>query len=379
MVGPVENAAGLGLRQLADAVPRTVLWGRGPAPDVGLPRLVLDVPGVEHRRRMWRALAPELPARDLDAVARQRLGAAAARRVLRDAGPAPLDRAAVERGMRRQDAGMGGLARRVRPAHGWSDLVLPGPTTRRLRELIGMVRHRDDVADRWALGRVGAARGVTALFAGSSGTGKTLAAEVVAHELGVDLFTVDLARVVDKYVGETEKNLDRVLTAAEGTTGLIFFDEADALFGRRGEVNGGQDRYANLGVSYLLQRVEAAGAVVVLATNLRSQIDDAFLRRLDAVVEFSPPDRAERERIWRHHLARVPAGELDLEFCAGAFELSGGSIRNAVVAAACLAAEAGRRVTMGDLVRGVEREQEKLGRLRVAADYGGYAELLGEG
>ena len=378
VVGPLEDAPGLDLAGLAAQIPVVVAWTRGRATGAALPTVALDVPPLEARRDAWRVLAPDARAEVLDAAACHRVGAARARRVVERAAGAPLDRAALAEGLRAVDGGMGAQGRRVRPRHGWDDLVLPAATTRTLHELVGMVRQRDVVVDEWGLGRAGGARGVAALFAGSSGTGKTLAAEVVARALGVDLFTVDLARVVDKYVGETEKNLDLVLTAAEGVTGIVFFDEADALFGRRGEVRSGQDRYANLAVSYLLQRVEASGGVVVLATNLRSQLDEAFVRRLDAVVDFPKPDAVARERIWRRHLALVPVDDVDVGFCARAFELSGGNIRNVVVAAGCLAAEEGRGVAMRDVVRGLDREHDKLGRLRAVSDYGDYAELLGE-
>ena len=376
VLGPLEGAPGLELRRLLTAPMTCVLWSTAPPPDLGVSTVVLEVPGMAHRRRAWQLLAPGLSDAAADVLAQHRVGAGTARRAVSAAGADAPNAAALVAGLRDQDRGMGEHARRVRPVRGWPDLVLPAPTTRTLRELVGMVRHRDDIVDTWDLGRAGGGRGVLALFAGPSGTGKTLAAEVVAKELGVDLFAVDLARVVDKYVGETEKNLDRVLAAAEGVTGVVFFDEADALFGRRGDVRSGQDRYANLEVSYLLQRVEAVGAVVVLATNLRSQVDDAFVRRLDAVVEFPQPDARARERIWRHHLARVSVDGVDVGFCANHFELSGGNIRNVVVAASCLAADDGRGLTMADVVRGLEREQTKLGRLRVTTDYGEYASLL---
>lgn len=395
VAGPVDgSSAGAlrGLQRVLRRLPAVALWSEGDARAAGvdpvLAEVDLAVPPVAHRAAAWQRLCADLDVPDGDLAllaARHRIGAGpirravdVARRSVSGTGEA-LDRAALEGGVRAQDgAALQGQARRIRPTRTWDDLVLPEGIRRKLRELVAMVRHRDELVDSWGLGRGGAARGVSALFAGGSGTGKTLAAEVVAHELGVDLYTVDLARVVDKYVGETEKNLDRVLTAAEGVTGVIFFDEADALFGRRGEVRHGQDRYANLEVSFLLQRVEAMGAVVVLATNLRSQVDDAFIRRLDCLVEFATPDAAGREAIWRRHLRRLAlAGDVDVPFCAATFELSGGGIRNAVAAAACFAADAGRPVAMRDLVRGLEREYEKLGRLRVPADFGRYADLLG--
>ena len=219
--------------------------------------------------------------------------------------------------------------------------------------------------------RRGRGEGITALFAGPSGTGKTLAAEVIAHELGVDLHTVDLATVVDKYIGETEKNLDRIFNEAEQVNTVLFFDEADALFGKRSEVKDARDRYANVEVAYLLQRMERFNGLVVLATNLRLNIDDAFACRLDVTVDFPKPDVAERLRLWIHLMGRrLPVDDtVDLQFLADAFQLSGGSIRNAVVTAAYLAVDDGRSVGMVDLVQAVAREYRKLGRLCLEGEF----------
>ena len=171
-------------------------------------------------------------------------------------------------------------------------------------------RWRDRVRDEWGMGRGGSrGDGITALFAGPSGTGKTLAAEVIAGELGLDLYAIDLAMVVDKYIGETEKNLDRLFAEAERVNGVLFFDEADALFGKRSEVHDARDRYANVEIAYLLQRMEAFDGIAILATNLRANLDDAFARRLDAVVDFPVPDRSARLALWERHLGdRVPRG-----------------------------------------------------------------------
>jgi len=234
------------------------------------------------------------------------------------------------------------------------------------------VRHRSFVLDEWDLRRGGGrGEGITALFAGPSGTGKTLAAEVIAHELGVDLHTVDLATVVDKYIGETEKNLDRIFNEAEQVNTVLFFDEADALFGKRSEVKDARDRYANVEVAYLLQRMERFNGLVVLATNLRLNIDDAFARRLDVTVDFPKPDIAERLRLWVHLIGhKLPVDDtVDLSFLADHFELSGGNIRNAVVTAAYLAVDDGRSVGMVDLVRAVAREYRKLGRLCLEGEF----------
>jgi SpoVK/Ycf46/Vps4 family AAA+-type ATPase len=220
----------------------------------------------------------------------------------------------------------------------------------------------------------GRGRGVLALFAGDSGTGKTMSAEVVAADLGLDLYTVDLSTVVDKYVGQTEKNLERIFTEAAGVNGLLLFDEADAIFGKRSEVKDARDRYANLESAYLLQRMESFDGVAVLTTNLPANLDDAFTRRLDLIVDFAMPDVAQRRALWDRCLGtELPRDDdLDLEFCARNFELAGGSIRACVVTAAYLAAEAGRPVRMEDLVGAVQREYRKLGRLLLESEFGEY-------
>jgi SpoVK/Ycf46/Vps4 family AAA+-type ATPase len=221
-------------------------------------------------------------------------------------------------------------------------------------------------------------RGVTALFAGPSGVGKTMAAEVVAGELGLNLFSIDLSGVVSKYIGETEKNLKRVFDAAEAAGAVLFFDEADALFGKRSEVKDAHDRYANVEVAYLLQRMEQFDGMAILTTNLRANVDEAFLRRLDAIVDFPLPEIDDRRRLWERNLsARVPrAGDIDLDFLAIRFTLSGGNIRNVAVGAAFLAAEAGRPLGMEDLVRETAREYRKLGRLCVEAEFGPWFGLV---
>jgi SpoVK/Ycf46/Vps4 family AAA+-type ATPase len=204
-----------------------------------------------------------------------------------------------------------------------------------------------------------------------------MSAEVVAGELALDLYVVDLATVVDKYVGETEKNLERIFAAAAGVNGVLLFDEADAVFGKRSEVRDAHDRYANVESAYLLQRMETFDGLAILATNLRANIDEAFTRRLDVVVDFPLPDERRRLALWQRCLGPLPrADDLDLAFCAAAFELAGGGIRSAAVTAAYLAAEAGGPVTMAHLVTAVQREYRKLGRLCLEHEFGRYYGLL---
>ncbi|MER6459793.1 ATP-binding protein [Streptomyces sp. NPDC001228] len=256
-------------------------------------------------------------------------------------------------------------ARRIRPAVDWRDLVLPERPLTELRELALRARHRDRVLGDWRLSAGGGrGRGVLGLFAGDSGTGKTLSAEVVAAELGLDLYVVQLSSVVDKYVGETEKNLERIFTEADRTDAVLLFDEADAVFGKRSEVKDAHDRYANLESAYLLQRLEAFDGIALLTTNLRANIDEAFTRRLDLVIDFPFPEEEQRLALWRHGLVHVPS-EPDIELgpLARDFELAGGAIRSAVVTAAYLAAGSGEPVTAADLLEGARREYRKAGRL----------------
>jgi SpoVK/Ycf46/Vps4 family AAA+-type ATPase len=213
---------------------------------------------------------------------------------------------------------------------------------------------------------------VVALFVGPSGTGKTMAAEIVAGDLGLDLYKLDLSSVVSKYIGETEKNLEGIFDAAGAGNLVLFFDEADALFGKRSEVRDARDRYANIEVSYLLQRLESYDGLVVMATNFEKNIDEAFLRRIHVRVEFATPGPEERAAIWELNLPRgAPRGDdVDLTWLAERFELTGAAIRNAAVAAAFAAAAEASPITMTALVRGVAKEYVKLGRLVKPEDFG---------
>ncbi|MCC9308916.1 ATP-binding protein [Kitasatospora sp. RB6PN24] len=278
-------------------------------------------------------------------------------------------------------AGLGRLARRIEPAVGWDDLVLPELTLDQLKELALRVKHRDRVLGQWRMRPGGGrGRGVIALFAGESGTGKTMSAEVVAAELGMDLYVVDLSTVVDKYVGETEKNLERIFTEASRVNGVLLFDEADAIFGKRSQVKDAHDRHANLESAYLLQRMESFDGIAVLTTNLRANLDEAFTRRLDVIAEFPVPDEEQRRALWERCLGpRVPRGDdLDLAFCARHFELAGGSIRACAVTAAYLAAETGRPLDMVQLLTAVRQEYRKLGRLVLESEFGPWLSALGE-
>jgi hypothetical protein len=263
-------------------------------------------------------------------------------------------------------ARLSGLAQKIDPRYGWEDIVLPDDQLALLHEIVATVRKRSLVLETWGVGRkLAASGGVTMLFAGPPGTGKTMAAEVMAAELGLDLYKIDLSSIVSKYIGETEKNLERIFNEAEHSSAILFFDEADALFGKRSEVRDSHDRYANIEISYLLQRMEAYDGVTILATNLRANLDEAFTRRLQFAVDFPFPEREYRERIWRTlfppDVPRRP--DLDFALMARRFKLAGGNIRNIIVNAAYLAAADGQEVTMDHLLHGTRRELQKMGRL----------------
>ncbi|WP_371094928.1 AAA family ATPase [Streptomyces sanglieri] len=286
----------------------------------------------------------------------------------------PVDVRDLRTAVRAQNgAGLERLARRIEPAVGWDDLVLPPATRRELSELALRARHREQVLGQWRMRPGGGrGRGIIALFAGESGTGKTMSAEVVASELGMELYVVDLSTVVDKYVGETEKNLERIFTEASDVNGILLFDEADAIFGKRSQVKDAHDRHANVESAYLLQRMESFDGIAVLTTNLRGNLDEAFTRRLDVIAEFPMPDARQRLALWDRCLGTAIPREagLDLEFCAGRFELAGGSIRACAVTAAYLAAESGRPLGMEQIVSAVIQEYRKLGRLVRENEFG---------
>jgi SpoVK/Ycf46/Vps4 family AAA+-type ATPase len=255
----------------------------------------------------------------------------------------------------------------------WDRLILPPDRERQLREALDRLMHQGQVLDDWGFlaGRPGA-RGVRMLFAGPPGTGKTLAAEVLAHTIGVDLLVVDLARLVSKWIGETEKNLAEAFDAAERTQSVLLFDEADALFGKRTEVKDAHDRYANLETAYLLGRLERFDGLSILSTNLRENIDPAFTRRLEFIVDFDEPSDEERAAIWRCHLppGAPLATDVRVEELASLYPIVGGHIRNAAVAAGFLASAADAPISRTDLVLAVRREYEKSGRAFPGAPVG---------
>jgi hypothetical protein len=399
VAGPVETLSERGagaVRAFAECRAPVVLIGSRPW-DPAWAReaaLLLDapVPSIAQRHELWLgSLNGERPVGFDPAVVTlafrlapdQIVRAAEAARRVTVAAARPMTVEDISSGARAQNAaGLERLARRIQPVASWADLVLPEATEEQIHELTARARHRDKVIGEWGMGGGNSRRqGITALFAGDSGTGKTMSAEVLAGDLGFDLYVIDLSTVVDKYIGETEKNLDRIFTEADRVNGVLLFDEADALFGKRSEVKDARDRYANVEVAYLLQRMESFDGLAILTTNLRANVDEAFIRRLDAIVDFALPEQEHRRILWERNLpVAVPkTDDIDLDFLARRFKLSGGDIRNICVAAAYLAAAEDRPVSMGDLIRATEREYQKLGRLTVEAEFGQYMNLTRSG
>jgi len=355
-------------------------------PDARLVTIPFGRPSFATRRSIWRAALSQqglnLDAEKLDQLAgRFRLGnwqienavrTAASNALLQPANSSRghpsqpsfaelLSEARAQTGLK-----LGQLARKVSPIHRWDDLVLPDDSQRSLREICQRVQERHQVLDTWGFGKkLSLGKGTNALFTGPSGTGKTMAASIIANELGLDLYKIDLSGVVSKYIGETEKNLHHIFAAATDGNAILFFDEADALFGKRSEVRDSHDRYANIEISYLLQKMEEYDGVSILATNLRHHLDEAFVRRLAITVEFPFPGEESRRQIWERIWPEATplAPDVDLGYMARKFKLSGGNIKNVALAAAYLAAHQASPVTMTHLLRACESEYQKMGKV----------------
>lgn len=347
----------------------------------------LEVPGAASRLKIWRrflngaaagnGLDAEVPALAgkfcFDAAQiQQAVEGARNLALLRDGIPAVTATDLNSAARAQSSDGLRKLARKVPARFAWDDLVLPARTRRQLREIVDAVRLRHTVAAEWQFeSKTGANPGISVMFSGVSGTGKTMAASILANELKLDLFKIDLAGVVSKYIGETEQNLDRIFNEAQNSSGILFFDEADALFGKRSEVKDAHDRYANIEVAYLLQKMEDFSGLAILATNFSRNLDTAFQRRIQHVVEFPFPEPADRETIWRRMFPEAAPRDptIDFTFLARQFEFSGGNIRNAVLAAAYLAAAEGRPISMDHLIQATGREYQKMGKLPSRGDF----------
>lgn len=344
----------------------------------------IHVPGMDAkaRRLIWNQHFPEMEAEhghELDLIAQQfeldpfsiaQAALAAKDRACfchSDISTSDLWEACREQSGWRMDE----LGERIIPVQSWKDIVLPEDLLRQLHEIASQVDYRTQVYEDWGFGeKLGRGRGISALFSGPSGTGKTMAAEVLANHLKLDLFRIDLAGVVSKYIGETEKNLKKVFDAAEQSGAILFFDEADALFGKRTEVKDSHDRYANIEVSYLLQRIEDYRGLAILATNYKSALDRAFLRRLRFQLDFPLPDAISRRRIWQQVFpTQAEVESLDYDFLSQ-LEISGGNIKNIALNAAFLAASQGSPIQMAHILLSTRREYAKIDKLTTEAEFG---------
>ena len=257
------------------------------------------------------------------------------------------------------------LAQQIDPVGSLEDIVLPDEAMSQLREICGRVTHRQQVLHEWGFGeKFTRVKGTEVLFTGTSGTGKTMSALAIANTLNLDIYRVDLAGVISKYIGETEKNLGRIFSAAMNSNSILYFDEADALFGKRTEVSGAQGGFSNFAVSYLLHKLKSYEGLSIVSTNTDQPLDQAFLRRMAFTVHFPFPDSRSRLRIWQSIWpVQTPlAGDLDLVFLAQHFQLSGGEIKNVALAAAFLAAESEEAVRMNHLLLAARREYQKMGK-----------------
>jgi hypothetical protein len=378
----VRRAARRSIEELGGLL---VVGSRSPVDaDRELFRVRLERPTTQEQRRVWEEALEaeehraggslgevieqfELPPREV-----ARAVAGARRRADRRERGGPLTAEDLWAACRERTGGrLGELAQPIEPSYGWGDIVLPEDALDQLREIAGQVRQRSRVYAEWGFReKLSRGLGVTALFAGPSGTGKTMAAEILADDLGLDLYRIDLASVVSKYIGETEKNLRRVFDAAEASGAILFFDEADALFGKRTEVSDAHDRYANIEVDYLLQRMESYRGLAILATNRKGDLDSAFLRRLRFIVDFPKPDADQRREIWRKVFPRAaPVDGLDWDALAR-LEVTGGNIRNIAVNAAFLAAGEDEAIRTGHVMKAARREYGKIGKLVTEDEFG---------
>lgn len=384
-----EDAARLFVDALLDYPDAVILASENPSINAILGgerflEIAFALPDYETRYDLWRSLAAEAGI-SIDAetsatlasnfvLAPEEIAAAVkfARQQLdwKSTASTGLDREAAAAELlaaaRRQSGGeLAALTSKVKPVHRWEDIVLAEDALQQLKEISARVRFGHQVLEHGGFGKkLSSGKGIAALFAGPSGTGKTMAAEVIANDLNLDLYRIDLSRVVSKYIGETEQNLERIFNAAVRSNAVLLFDEADSLLGKRSAVHDAHDRYANMEISYLLQKMEQHEGITILTTNLRGNIDDAFLRRLAFLVQFPFPEEDARLKIWKRVWPRetVVDGAVDFEALANRFRLSGGNISNIGLSAAFLAAEQARPVGMADILRATQREYAKVGK-----------------
>lgn len=358
-------------------------------------KISLPTPGFAERRQLWRTLledseahlAPGLEIEGLAAgfkftagIIRQAIIDARHQALLRSAERDEISSDDLYQAARAQSGKkLATLARKITPLYKWEDIILPADRLTHLKEVCAHALHHQRVFGEWGFNRkISRGKGLSVLFVGESGTGKTMAAEIIASELKLDLYKIDLSCLVSKYIGETEKNLSKIFAEAEQSNAVLFFDEADAIFGKRSEVKDAHDRYANIEVNYLLQRIEDYEGTVILASNFQKNIDEAFTRRIRFIIEFPFPEADDRRRIWQNmfppHTPLAP--DLDWDFLAGKMKLTGGNIKNIALSATFLAANDSGQVGMRQIIYAIKREFQKTGRLCVKADFEQYYDLV---
>ena len=351
-------------------------------------RLDFTLPSFHLRKQLWKSFLDGCDDVDIDALSSKfklsggqiRDAIFAARNLAMSGnGGSKLSMEHLYLGCRAQsNKNLSAFAKKIEPHHTWDDIVLPKDIREQLKEVSGYIKHKGTVYTDWGFdNKLSLGKGLNILFSGPSGTGKTMAAGVIANDAGLDLYKIDLSCVVSKYIGETEKNLRNIFKEAETSNAILFFDEADALFGRRSEIRDSHDRYANIEINYLLQKMEEFEGIVILASNFKKNIDEAFLRRMHFAIEFPLPEEMLREKIWGSIFPKeTPVGEdLDFSFLSK-LKITGGNIKNIALSAAFLAAENSGSIKMEHIIRATKREFQKMGKLCVKGDFGKYYEML---
>ncbi|MDQ1350283.1 MAG: hypothetical protein QG657_584 [Acidobacteriota bacterium] len=350
-----------------------------------LVQLRFPVPSYLLRKRLWEQFAPGINSDGLAAKfnftpGQIRDASAEAANLAMICGSQGVTTEELFRACRNQsNRKLSEMAQKIEPLYTWSDIVLPTDTMDQLKEIRNCVKYRHLVYGDWGFAKkISLGKGLNALFSGPSGTGKTMAAEVIAGEVGLELYKIDLSCVISKYIGETEKNLAGIFKEAETANAILFFDEADALFGKRSEVKDSHDRYANIEIGYLLQRMEEYEGVTILATNMKNNMDEAFVRRMHFAVDFPFPGEDSRLRIWKNIFpAQTPVEKnIDFTFFSKHFDIPGGNIKNIALAAAFYAADDGLSVKTEHLILACKREFQKMGKLCLKSDFGDYYHLI---